>query len=145
MKNMGAVRPNEFVSLELVLSQLNQKTKKRVSLSDLRDMLINESFKEYSGEGLRFTIENSKVRIQNEDVFAFIKRVLGKIGPYVYARDLELTLRRNRREIPDLLRLLHEKGVVDTVRFLGLEGEKFNIMVHNADVASLKRIIQDEA
>jgi hypothetical protein len=145
MKNMGAVRPNEFVSLELVLSQLNQKTKKRVSLSDLRDMLINEAFKEYSGEGLRFTIENSKVRIQNEDVFAFIKRVLGKIGPYVYARDLEFTLRRNRREIPDLLRLLHEKGVVDTVRFLGLEGEKFNIMVHSADVASLKRIIQDEA
>lgn len=145
MKNMGAVRPNEFVSLELVLSQLNQKTKKRVSLSDLRDMLINESFKEYSGEGLRFRIENSKVRIQSEDVFVFTKRILSRISPYVYARDLEGALRKNRREIPDLLRMLHAKGVLDTVRLLGLEGEKFNIMVHNADVASLKRIIQDEA
>jgi hypothetical protein len=70
---------------------------------------------------------------------------LGKIGPYVYARDLEGALRKNRREIPDLLRMLHAKGVLDTVRLLGLEGEKFNIMVHNADIGALRRIIQDEA
>ncbi len=140
-------RVNEYVSLAQLIAPIRQELKIGVSEDDLNDMVVGGSKLYYVGTGLRWQYgEKGGVEIQNEDRHILMERLLEIFKRYEYVRDSARDLHCDARElIETTTALLTEPGgqSIAKLRFLGLRGEKFRLLIHKEDIEVLKRKVRN--